>query len=427
YLQNWLRYIAIDLLSLYFIQGSAVVASVLCSMPTAYSNEFIRKLSTYYNPGCTGTSCGLFKVVYVRADGSNDSLHHLWDFTHKPSVFMAATSLNSNLNISWSKCNEGSHGCITFTQPPTYSFGIVLDKLWEYNDVNDTGLLNRHNKSKNYVHALHLENFNWTLSNISCTSNCGELVDLKATAVKYISRDGVGVLAGKITFMLNAFGFQDHSMELPRLLHSANSTQVDLVIETLKTNSSFTNSRYAIDVILASNDNASSTVVLESKKSLDDENSPGVFTVVDLYTPSISSGRGGYLQWRPVAYIAKERDISNSTDTNVYGVLDVKNHTSQLNNSILYSYYSYHLDDVLVQSTIVSFGLKEDGFYKKTNYTSWTFMMGYGKPPEEGFSLLVILVISIGLGLPTILIIASVIFVLIRRISQKKDDLFLNR
>ena len=54
-------------------------------------------------------------------------------------------------------------------------------------------------------------------------------------------------------------------------------------------------------------------------------------------------------------------------------------------------------------------------------------MMGYGKPPEESFSLLVILIISIGLGLPAVLIIGSVIFLLIRRISKKKDDLFLNR
>ena len=75
--------------------------------------------------------------------------------------------------------------------------------------------------------------------------------------------------------------------------------------------------------------------------------------------------------WKPVAYIARERDISNSTDTNVYGILNVTNHTSQLNNSILYAYYSYILDNMLVQSTIVSFGAKEDGFYKKTNYTTW--------------------------------------------------------
>jgi hypothetical protein len=54
-------------------------------------------------------------------------------------------------------------------------------------------------------------------------------------------------------------------------------------------------------------------------------------------------------------------------------------------------------------------------------------MMGYGTPPDENFSLLVIFVISIGLGLPALLIVISGIVMAVRRISQKKDDLFLNR
>jgi hypothetical protein len=83
------------------------------------------------------------------------------------------------------------------------------------------------------------------------------------------------------------------------------------------------------------------------------------------------AGKGAYLQWRPVAYIDKERSISNSTEINSYGVTSIKDHTECLNRTILYAYYSSDLDSLLVQTTAVSFGLKEDGFYKKTNYTSW--------------------------------------------------------
>jgi hypothetical protein len=54
-------------------------------------------------------------------------------------------------------------------------------------------------------------------------------------------------------------------------------------------------------------------------------------------------------------------------------------------------------------------------------------MMGYGIPPDESFSLLVIFIISIGLGLPALLIIISGFVMAVRRISKKKDDLFLNR
>lgn len=56
-----------------------------------------------------------------------------------------------------------------------------------------------------------------------------------------------------------------------------------------------------------------------------------------------------------------------------------------------------------------------------------TFAFGYGYPPSEEFSLLIILVISIGLGLPAILVVISGMVLSIKRAAKKKDDLFLSR
>jgi hypothetical protein len=52
-----------------------------------------------------------------------------------------------------------------------------------------------------------------------------------------------------------------------------------MVLDKLKTNSSFSNSRFAVEVLIASSDNVNSTATIVSQKSLDDEHSPGVFTV----------------------------------------------------------------------------------------------------------------------------------------------------
>ncbi|XP_021938342.1 glycosylated lysosomal membrane protein-like isoform X2 [Zootermopsis nevadensis] len=383
-------------------------------------------LSMFHNPGCEHPiNCSSFKVGYVKAEGPNDTLHYLWDFTQKPSILVAAAPAGSNLTISWSQFKAGNNKSIMFSEEPVYSFGIVLDRIWEYNDVNDSGLMDRKNKNSSYVRALDMENFNWTLSDFANESM--DTVDLKVESSSFTSKNSNALISGSIRFVLSAFSFRDHFGELPHLLHSANSTQVDLVLDKLKTNSSFSNSRFALEVLIASSDKVNSTASIVSQKSLDDEYSPGVFTLVHLQTPMAELGKGGYLQWRPVAYVAKERDISYSTETSSYGVTNVKNRNARLNHTLLYAYYCSHLDNLLVQSTIVSFGLKEDGFYKKTNYTSWTFVVGYGTPPNEDFSLLVIFVISIGLGLPALLIIISGIVVAVRRISQKKDDLFLNR
>ena len=45
------------------------------------------------------------------------------------------------------------------------------------------------------------------------------------------------------------------------------------------THSGFEQSRYAVELVLAANESAESSVIPSSFKSLDDEHTPGVFTV----------------------------------------------------------------------------------------------------------------------------------------------------
>nr|CAD7396179.1 unnamed protein product [Timema poppensis] len=299
------------------------------------------------------------------------------------------------------------------------------NEIWEYNDVNDTGYLNMSLVNKNYKRAYDTEYFHWKIAKFE---NDTEGAILHMESAKYNKPgDVTAVEKGNIKFMVSAYGYNDHSDILPHLVHTQNSSLIDLVIDKLGTNSHFSHARFAVDIILASQDPKNTTMTFESHKSLDDEYTPGVFTMVDLQTPSsVSGAKGGYIQWRPVAYIAKERDLTNSTDANNYGLSNVTYPSAVLNSSALYAFFSSSLENMLVQETVVSFGLKEDGFYKKTNYTSWTFLVGYGHPPDEKFSLLVILVISIGLGLPALLILVSGIVMAVRRVSHKNDDLFLS-
>ncbi|XP_067008190.1 glycosylated lysosomal membrane protein [Anabrus simplex] len=383
-----------------------------------------RKITSELNPGCDShISKNLsFSVVYVKAEGSNDTLHYLWDLSRKPSVLLALTPPGSRVEFN---CTEfGMENALRFDVPVKYSFAIVINKIWEYNDVNDTGTLDLENKSDNYVRELDPSNFSWKRVEYK---NDSKSVILGIESLLY--HDNNTYKNGTLKIELSGFGYEDHSDLLPHLLHTANSTQVDLVIDGLTTESTFTSSRFAVEIVMISSDGTNSSMKINARKSLDDEHTPGVFTLVDVETPSSSSASaGGYLQWRPVAYISKNRDISNSTDTDIYGVSNVKNASSYLANSLLaHSFYDLDHQNLLMQSAVVSFGIKEDGFYKKTNYTSWTFTVGYGKPPDEDFSLLVILVISIGLGLPALLIIISGIIMFVRRISHKKDDLFLSR
>ena len=54
---------------------------------------------------------------------------------------------------------------------------------------------------------------------------------------------------GSIKVSLMGFCSLDHSEFMPHMLHTENSTQVDIILDHLQTNKSFTNSRFAIRVV----------------------------------------------------------------------------------------------------------------------------------------------------------------------------------
>jgi len=52
--------------------------------------------------------------------------------------------------------------------------------------------------------------------------------------------------------------------------------------------------------------------------------------------------------------------------------------------------------------------------------------MAYGLPPKEKFSLLVVLVLSIGLGIPAALLVFGGLYVACKKCCAKKDEPLLN-
>jgi hypothetical protein len=97
----------------------------------------------FHNPGCEyPVDCNLVKVGYVKAEGPNDTLHYLWDFTRKPSILVAAAPAASNLTISWDQFEGESNKSIMFSEEPVYSFGIILDRVsLSYVSLTHSGLL----------------------------------------------------------------------------------------------------------------------------------------------------------------------------------------------------------------------------------------------------------------------------------------------
>lgn len=154
------------------------------------------------------------------------------------------------------------------------------------------------------------------------------------------------------------------------MLHSENTTQIDLSIDNFETNKTFTNSRFAIELLFVSDGEPDIVIPVNVKKTINDEHTPGIFKLVEINSPK-NENTSMYLQWRPISYMTKERDVTDSTDVVFYPLGKSKDAFDDATNSILLPYYEENINGIIARKLNVSFGSNGDGFYKKTNYTSW--------------------------------------------------------
>ncbi|XP_050350037.1 glycosylated lysosomal membrane protein B-like [Nymphalis io] len=374
--------------------------TILIFIGLSYAYGQDRKITAKLNPGCDICSSNT-TLLYVKCDGASDTIHQIWDFTrHLPTVIFAVTSLNSTLNVTWSDTLPKN---IVLSEEPSYSFATAIDKLYEYDDLDDNGHIDPKFPQKAYK----LDRIRWHL-NESILTNKEAMVHVYGILNE--ERRGRPEI---INIKLDLIPFKDYALDLPHLIHTANSTLVDVSLVNLTTSREYNASRYALHLLLVSTDPVIETMHYTMRKSLDDEHTPGVFEIIEIKSPSLyEAGEGGYLQFRPVAYSEDARGVASSTVARVSAFT----RADLPRDSTLKLFYSEtDQADLLVQDMFVSFGETGDGYYKQHNYTAWSFTMGYGSPPVEGFSFFVIMIISIGLGVPVVLALSGITYVLLRR------------
>ena len=78
-------------------------------------------------------------------------------------------------------------------------------------------------------------------------------------------------------FQMNVVGKYVREEELPHLEYNANMTQLELLLDNV--NTSFTASRFALEMTMVSMDGVPNVMSLNTQTYIDDEHSPGVFEV----------------------------------------------------------------------------------------------------------------------------------------------------
>ncbi|XP_068220183.1 glycosylated lysosomal membrane protein A-like [Palaemon carinicauda] len=387
------------------------------------------------NPGCPDTlDCEKPWITHVVADGSNRStLHHLWGAVGAPTVMVAVTDQNAKLKITWNELTEGTPGSVQFMEEDDvqYAFGFVIPNMILFDDVNDTGTIDDVPEEKRIYFPM--SNFTWSLTETLNTTGqeqgvVFETLDFNETPLT----NGT-----KISIKVIVYGEDGRSPILPHLIHTPDSAQFGIILDHLLFNNTnktsdeegaapnfgFSKARWAMDLVLFSMEHRD--VIEEgfqyvSVKSLDDEYSPGVFDI-DSITTNLSrvNNTGGYMQWRPVCYLTSDLDVSYSTLPHVDTTFkELEQLDDPIYKSLAYAVFGDNLIEKLVSTkSIIAFGQSKDGFYTGSNYTSWTFAYGIGSPPTESFSEMVILIISLGSGIPLIVFLMGGTYVGYRKLK----------
>jgi len=81
------------------------------------------------------------------------------------------------------------------------------------------------------------------------------------------------------TSQLVAYGFLSHGDRLPHMLHSGNSSEMEMILRDVVTSSGFKSRRFGLQLLLTASDEITGNWTVSSYKGLDDENTPGIFTV----------------------------------------------------------------------------------------------------------------------------------------------------
>jgi hypothetical protein len=126
-----------------------------------------------------------------------------------------------------------------------------------------------------------------------------------------------------------------------------------------------------------------------------------------------------YFQWKPIFYYFDPKSLENSTLTMQYELKSGQEVPLGIG-------AAFYQNSASLMGMNISFGLQgdqKDGYYySQTDFSSWTFLVGLGTPPVEKMSPIVTLVIFIGFGLPALVIVLGILFMVVKKLRGNRSE-----
>ncbi|XP_032569128.1 glycosylated lysosomal membrane protein isoform X2 [Chiroxiphia lanceolata] len=386
--------------------GAGLVALVsLVAAVAAGGTEGDWKVSLEFNPGWNGSlwNGSWVNVVHVRAQGPLATLHWVWSSLGAPSVLLVASgSPRSRLSIDWARLLSPEPAGALRVHPPgsvSSAGAVAFTKLFEEKAPGE-----------GFFQPYDLAEFSWENSNVT----------LDPSALTFRLRgipgsDPAGAFAnGSLEFQVRALPSPGRSSLPPGLPLVPGGCELRFQLSGVSPLGNGSRSRFLLEV--AALDGAGARRELRLRRELDDEFAPGVFETQSLVAQSQSGSPLSFLLWRSIAYgspSARRQDgIRCRAGELRGGPVPVP--------PIARAYFGEGGPGTPLGSSAlnVSFGGDGDGdvfrdVYRERRFLRWSVLVGFGEPPRDTFSPLIISVVAVALGTPLALLLGGTGLVLL--------------
>ncbi|NXF39540.1 GLMPA protein, partial [Nyctibius bracteatus] len=359
-----------------------------------------------YNPGWNNSSVNL---LHVRAVGPGDTLHYIWSSIGAPTVLLVATASGSSvLRVNWTRLLSPAPAGAIWIDPPSsvvYSAAVVFTKVFEYSEGRALEEL--------FYPTYDLADFSWDSVNrtLNHTALTAEFTGVPATD------PGGSFSNGSLAFRVTAYEASGRDGPLPSLLHTANSSKVEFVLAGVAPRGN--GSRFALEVVTVEETGVAQK--LRSARSIDDEYTPTIFETLSLVAESQNDSSAlSFLQWKATAYGSRTPRREDNIQCRSRD-LRAANWTLPVS-SVVRAYFGEGVGSTYTVSAInISFGGEDGKVYEEKRYLSWSALLGFGQPPKDTFSPLVISIMAVALGTPTVMLVVGscvVLFAQRKRYSE---------
>ncbi|XP_004480679.1 glycosylated lysosomal membrane protein [Dasypus novemcinctus] len=359
----------------------------LSAAPSGLLGEDTRQVSLEVIPG------GPQNLLHIRAVGANSTLHYVWSSLGPPAALLVATNTpHSVLRVNWSHLlsPEPDGGLVVLPKDSVqFSSALVFTRLFEFDSTNTSDAAAKP-PGKPYP-PYSLAEFSWNITNSM------DPATLSATFQGHPVHDPNRAFAnGSLDFKVQAFSKSGRPAQPPRLLHTADTCQLEVVLVGASPRGN--HSLFGLEVVTMAQGPDCPT--MQEQHSIDDEYSPAVFQLDQLLWGSLPLG---FVQWRPVAFSQKQ---------------GVRESAMSCQASLLHPILAYSLP----QSPIVraffgpqgnfcafnlTFGASAGPGYWDQHYLSWSMLLGVGPPPVDSLSPLVLGIMAVALGAPGLLLLGG--------------------